>query len=65
MATKPGRKNRLCKFRIKIKWLQLSVFPHRLFMVFCYREFKLSYLNNLKLFLIRVKELFEKMVLQK
>ena len=26
---------------------------------YCYLEFKLSYLKNLKLFLIRVKELFE------
>ena len=32
-------------------------------LVYCYLEFKLSYLKNLKLFSIRVKELFETMVL--
>ena len=31
--------------------------------VYCYIEFKLSYLENLRLFLIRVKELFEAIVL--
>ena len=31
----------------------------------CYIEFKLSYLKNLKLFSIRVKELFEPIVLPK
>ena len=30
--------------------------------VYCYLEFKLSYLKNLKLFSIRVKELFEPIV---
>ena len=34
-------------------------------MVYCYREFKLRYLKNLKLFSIRVKELFEPIVLRK
>ena len=34
-------------------------------MVYCYLEFKLCYLKNLKLFLIRVKELFEPIVLQR
>ena len=33
--------------------------------VYCDLEFKLRYLKNLKLFLIRVKELFEPMVLRK
>ena len=33
--------------------------------MYCYLEFKLSYLKNLKLFSIRVKELFEPIVLQK
>ena len=33
--------------------------------MYCYLEFKLRYLKNLKLFLIRVKELFEPIVLQK
>ena len=33
--------------------------------MYCYREFKLRYLKNLKLFSIRVKELFEPIVLQK
>ena len=31
----------------------------------CYLEFKLRYLKNLKLFSIRVKELFEPIVLRK
>ena len=33
--------------------------------VHCYLEFKLHYLKNLKLFSIRVKELFEPIVLRK
>ena len=33
--------------------------------MYCYLEFKLRYLKNLKLFLIRVKELFEPIVLRK
>ena len=32
--------------------------------MYCYLEFKLGYLKNLKLFLIRVKELFEPIVLR-
>ena len=39
-------------------------FAHRL-LVYCYIEFKLRYLKNLKLFSIRVKDLFEPIVLQK
>ena len=34
-------------------------------MVYCYHEFKLRYLKNQKLFSIRVKELFEPIVLKK
>ena len=33
--------------------------------VYCYHEFKLRYLKNQKLFSIRVKELFESIVLEK
>ena len=33
--------------------------------VYCYNEFKLRYLKNLKLFSIKVKELFEPLFLQK
>ena len=33
--------------------------------MYCYLEFKLRYLKNLKLFSIRVKELFEPIVLRK
>ena len=33
--------------------------------VYCYLEFKLRYLKNLKLFSIRVKELLEPIVLRK
>ena len=36
-------------------------FAHR---PYCYLEFKLRYLKNLKLFSIRVKELFEPIVLR-
>ena len=32
--------------------------------MYCYLEFKLHYLKNLKLFLIRVKEIFEPVVLR-
>ena len=39
-------------------------FAHRL-LVYCYLEFRFHYLKNLKLFSIRVKELFEPIVLQK
>ena len=35
------------------------------YIVYCYLEFKLRYLKNLKLFSIRVKELFEPIVLWK
>ena len=38
-----------------------AFFPQAI--VHCYIEFKLSYLKNLKLFSIRVKELFEPIVL--
>ena len=38
-------------------------FAHRL-IVYCHFEFKLRYLNNLKLFSIRVKEIFEPIVLR-
>ena len=33
--------------------------------MYCYLEFKLGYLKNLKLFSIRVKELFDPTVLRK
>ena len=33
--------------------------------MYCHLEFKLRYLKNLKLFLIRVKELFEPIVFRK
>ena len=33
--------------------------------MYCYVEFKLRYLKNLQLFLIKVKELFEPIMLQK
>ena len=47
-----------------LKGLQLGTFcPYAI--VYCYVEFKLRYLKNLKLFLIRVKELFEPIVLPK
>ena len=48
--------------KLPIKGLQLDSFnPYAI--VYCYLEFKLSYLENLKLFSIRVKELFEPIVL--
>ena len=33
--------------------------------MYCYLEFKLRYLKNLKLFSVRLKELFEPIVLRK
>ena len=47
-----------------IKGSQLSAFcPQAI--VYCYHEFKLPYLKNQNLFSIRVKELFEPIVLRK
>ena len=46
------------------KGSQLGAFAHRR-LVYCYHEFKLRCLKNQKLFSIRVKELFEPIVLQK
>ena len=45
-----------------VKGWQLDAFSP-LTIVYCYLEFKLSYLKNLKLFSIRVKELSEPIVL--
>ena len=45
-----------------LKGSQLDVFSPKA-IVYCYHEFKLSYLKNLKLFSIRVKELSEPIVL--
>ena len=47
-----------------IKGSQLGAFCH-LAIVYCYLEFKLHYLENLKLFSIRVKELFESILMRK
>ena len=46
------------------KGSQLGAFSPKA-IVYCYHEFKLRYLKNQKLFSIRVKELFEPIVLQK
>ena len=47
-----------------LKELKLGIFcPWAI--VYCYLEFKLRYLKNLKLFSTRVKELFEPIVLQR
>ena len=52
------------KRRKILKGSQLCAFcPQAI--VYCYLEFKLGYLKNVKLFLIRVKELFEPIVLRK
>ena len=49
--------------QIGLKGSQLGAFcPQAI--VYCYLEFKLRYLKNLKLFSIRVKELFELIVLR-
>ena len=46
------------------KGSQLGAFcPYAI--VYCYPEFKLRYLRNLKVFSIRVKELFQPIVLRK
>ena len=47
-----------------IKGSQLDVFCPKA-IVYCYLEFKLSYLKDLKLFSSKVKELFELIVLKK
>ena len=47
-----------------LKGSQLDAFNPKA-IVYCYLEFKLSYLKNLKLFLIRVKELSEPAVFVK
>ena len=47
-----------------VKGSQLCAFcPYAI--VYCYPEFKLRYVKNLKLFLIRIKELLEPIVLRK
>ena len=52
-------------FRIaKFKGSQLGAF-WLYAIVYCYHEFKLRYLKNQKLFSIRVKELFEPIILRK
>ena len=51
-------------FFFLLKGSQLGTFcPQTL--AYCYLEFKLRYLKNMKLFSIRVKELFEPIVLRK
>ena len=48
------------------KGSQLGTFcPYKQAIVYCYLDFKLHYLKNLKLFSIRVTESFESIVLQK
>ena len=48
----------------KFKGSQLGAFfPYAI--VHCYHEFKFCYLKNLKLFSVRVQELFELIVLRK
>ena len=57
----------LCNQRrmaLRIDESQLGAFCP-LAIMFCYLEFKLRYFTNLKLFSIRVKELFEPIVLRK
>ena len=48
--------------KLNIKGSQLDVFFSQKAIVYCYLEFKLSYLKKLKLFSIRVKELSESIV---
>ena len=50
------------QYNIKVKGSQLDAVS-QLAIGYCYLEFKLSYLKNLKLFSIRVKELSEPIVL--
>ena len=60
--TVPENQNWACFVRLRgHNWVH---FAHRP-IVYCYIEFKLRYLKILKLFSIRVKELFEPIVLQK
>ena len=59
-TTRKLERGSLCVF----KGSQLGAFCP-LALVYCYLEFKLCYLKNLKLFSVRVKELFEPIVLRK
>ena len=59
--TKKQKKQKVDMFEHN-KWVH---FAHRPYIVYCYLEFKLRYLKNLKLFSTRVKELFESEVLQR
>ena len=52
----------LCNKIYKVKGSQLDAFSPQA-IVYCYPEFKLSYLKNLQLFSIRVKKLSEPIVL--
>ena len=51
------------KINLILKGSQLGAFCSYA-LVYCYLEFKLRYLKNLKLFSTRVKELFEPIVLR-
>ena len=69
--TKPTRKSAPCLFTwVNLRFLRTfkgsqlgTLCPYAI--VYCYLEYKLRYLKNLKLFSIRVKELFEPIVLPK
>ena len=52
-------------FRCQHKRSQLGAFCPWAIIVYCYFEFKLRYHRNMKLFSIRLKELFEPIVLRK
>ena len=51
-------------FKSRVKSSQLGAFYPEV-IVYCYLEFKLRYLKNLNFFSIRVKELFEPIVLRR
>ena len=57
--------NCLINSKIALRGHNWVHFAHRLYIVYCYLEFKLRYLKNLQLFSIRVKELFQPIVLRK
>ena len=49
---------------LEFSLLRVHILPIIGHIVYCYLEFKLRYLKNLKLFSIRAKELFELIVLR-
>ena len=67
-TSKQSKNGKLCDFQnlrnIRFKGLQLDALCSQA-KVYCYLKFRLGYLKNLRLFSIKVKELFEPIVMPK